>query len=116
MAIKYLGDESTGTPFTVGETRTVLVTSELNDPISGYEGGIIEYTATVLDSEADKMPATFEADLMLDTTVPTKLIDGQAFGETVYSQSTGLLTLVWEVPAYAAEVTTVTLKWEDQII
>lgn len=125
MTIKYVGDESTGTPFTVGETRTVVVTSEVNDPISGYDGDAISYTATVLDSESDKLPAAFEASLKLwlagsPADFEYEVITDQVFDAGHYSQSTGLLTLSWTVPAVGDwdhfEACTTILEWITQYI
>ena len=113
MAIKYLGDDSTGHAFTTGETRTVTVTSEELDVAAGYEGDTVTYTATVVDSTAAKLPATFVADLLLGA---AKLKDAQAFGAGQYSQSTGLLTLVCTIPSGASGEETVKLSWADQII
>jgi hypothetical protein len=112
MTVKYVGDESTGHAFTTGETRTVDVTNEELDLATGYEGDEITYTATVLDSTAAKLPATFETDLLCDVTV---VIDDQVFDAGHYSQATGLLTLVWIVPAAEGNFT-VKMVWVDQII
>jgi len=46
---KFLGNESTGTPLTAGETRSVVVTAEALDPIGGYEGDVVVYSAPVKD-------------------------------------------------------------------
>lgn len=113
LAIKYLCDDSTGHSFTTGETRTVVVTNEELDVATGFEGDTFTYTATVLDSTTAKLPATFVADLLISA---IKLKDAQAFGAGVYSQSTGLLTLVCTVPAGASGEQTVKLSWADQII
>lgn len=110
--IKYLGSISTGTAFETGETRSVDVTGEINAPLSGFEGDAIVYTATVLDSAAAKLPASFEATLKLNG---TDLIIGQVFDATVYDQATGLLTLNFVVPAPVGAFD-VTLNWADQII
>ena len=112
MAVKYLGDDSTGTNFTQGESRTVDVTGEDLDVHTGYEGDPISYTATVLDSTAAKMPASFVASLKLNG---TEVISDQVFDAGHYSQSTGLLTLPWVVPAGSGALT-VKLTWEDQVI
>jgi hypothetical protein len=113
MTIKYMGDDSTGHAFTTGESRTVDVTTEELDVAAGYEGDEVTYTAVVLDSTEAKMPATFVATLKLGSTA---VLTDQAFGAALYSQSTGVLTLEFEVPAGATGEETVTLSWADQVI
>lgn len=112
MTVKYTGDDSTGTNFTTGETRTVDVTTEDLDVHAGYEGDPVTYTATVLDSTEAKLPATFVASLKING---TEVVSDQVFDAGHYSQSTGLLTLAWVVPA-ATGALTVKLTWEDQVI
>lgn len=112
LDVKYLGDQSTGTPFETGETRTVIVTNEDLDKVSGYEGTGVTYTATVLDNIGEKLPATFCATLSING---TNVIIGQLFDAGVYSQTTGLLTLQFVVPA-AVGAFTVKLTWALQIL
>lgn len=112
IGIKYLAGSSAGTAFETGETRSVLVTSELLSAVSGYEGDTVTYTATVLDDTAAKLPATFEATLKLNG---TDLIIDQAFDVAVYNQTTGELSLDFTVPASVGEFD-VLLEWSEQII
>ncbi|MCJ7768724.1 hypothetical protein MUP79_10085 [Candidatus Bathyarchaeota archaeon] len=107
-----MGDDSIGTNFTTGEARTVDVTTEDLDVHTGFEGDPVTYTATVLDSTAAKLPATFVASLKIDG---TEVVTDQVFDAGHYSQSTGLLTLAWVVPAPTGALT-VKLTWEDQVI
>jgi len=110
--IKYLGNVSPGTPFETGETRTVNVTAENLSAVSGFEGDIITYTATVLDSAVEKLPDTFEATLKING---TDLIVDQVFDAAAYSQASGELSLDFTVPATVGALS-VTLNWIDQII
>ena len=112
IGIKYLAGSSVGTPYETGESRSVLVTAETLSAVSGYEGDTVTYTATVLDSEAEKVPAAFMATLKING---TDLVVDQAFDAGVYNQSTGELNLDFTVPAAVAELT-VTLNWAEQII
>lgn len=114
MDIKYLGDLSTGTPFETGDTRAVIVTSELCTPVSGYEGDTITYTATVLDDETvpEKLPATFVATLKING---TDLVINQVFNVAVYNQTTGVLTIDFIVPVNVG-LFTVKLHWAEQFI
>ena len=109
---KYLAGLSTGTPFEVLETRTVVVTAEGLDISSGYEGATIIYTATVKDDLAASLPVTFVADLKLNG---TELIADQILDAGVYDQGTGLLTLSFVVPAAVGNFD-VKLSWDEQII
>ena len=111
MAIKYLGDQSTGTPFETGETRTVDVTSEDLTSASGFEDDVITYTATIKDSTAAALPVTFGVRLKLNgTELASVVLDG-----TVYTPGTFAFVLPFTVPA-AVGAFTVTLEWVDQII
>lgn len=112
IGIKYLAGSSVGTAYEIGETRSVLVTDESVSVVSGYEDDIVTYTATVLDSTAAKLPATFVVTLKLNG---TDLIIDQVFDGAVYSQTTGELNLEFTVPASVGEFT-VTLHWAEQII
>ena len=94
------------------ETKTVVVTNEDLSVHLGFEWDEITYTATVLDENSDKLPASFVVSLRLDS-VP--VVADQALNSGVYSQSTGLLTLVWYVPSgFGAK--TVDLQWDEQTI
>ena len=110
--IKYLGNVSPGTPFETGETRTVNVTLENLSAVSGFEGDTITYTATVLDSVVEKLPATFEATLKLNG---TDLVIDQVFDAVAYNQATGELSFDFDVPSSVGAFD-VTLNWIDQII
>lgn len=112
MPIKFLAGASTGSPFETYETRTVDVTLEALSAVNGYEGDVITYTATVLDSVLDKLPATFVATLKING---TDLIADQVLDAGVYDQGTGELSLDFTVPA-AVGPFTVTLDWDEQII
>lgn len=112
MSIKFLGDESVGTPFETGEERTVSVLGEALDKVLGFEGETVVYTATVEDSMGQPLPASFVADLKING---TNLIAGQIFDAGVYDQGTKLLTLPWVVPAGAGNFT-VKMSWAEQII
>jgi len=63
IGIKYLAGSSLGTAFETGETRSVIVTLESVSAVSGYEDDVITYACTVLDSEAETVPAAFVATL-----------------------------------------------------
>ena len=110
--IKYLGNVSPGTPFETGETRTVNVTAENLSAVSGFENDIVTYTATVLDSAVEKLPATFQATLKLNG---TDLVIDQVFDAVAYSQVTGELSFDFTVPSNVGAFD-VTLNWIDQII
>jgi hypothetical protein len=114
VKIKYLGDESTGVPFEEGETLTIAVTDELIVPDEGFINDAMTYTATLLDVEhSEKINAGLLVDLYFGA---VKVVNQQALSAGVYSQTTGLLTLVTAVPA--AQVlgpNTVQLRWVDQI-
>lgn len=112
MSIKFLGDESVGTPFETGEVRTVVVTNEALDKILGFEGETIVYSATVEDNMAVKLPASFLLDLKING---TDLIAGQVLNGAVYDQGNGKLTLSWTIPAGAGNYT-VKISWAEQII
>jgi len=112
MSIKFLGDVSPGTPFDTGETRTVNVTAEALSVTSGYEGETVTYTATVLDSIAEKLPAAFVATLKING---TDLVIDQAFDVAVYDQATGELTIDFTVPVAVGSFA-ITLNWAEQII
>ncbi|GAH49143.1 unnamed protein product [marine sediment metagenome] len=114
MAIpdKYVAGQSTGTPFETGNTVSVVVTAEALSSVSGYEGDSVTYTATVKDGAEASLPATFVADLEIDS---TKVLTGQAFDVAVYDQATSLLTLVFTVPS-AVGTFTVKLVWAEQLI
>jgi hypothetical protein len=90
----------------------VLVTDEDLSVHFGFEWDEVTYTATVLDEDANKLPASFVVNLRLDG-VP--VVSNQALDSSVYSQSTGLLTLVWYVPSGFGEGT-VDLQWAEQEI
>ena len=111
-AVKYLAGLSTGSPLETGETRSVDVTVEALDKATAYEGDEVTYTATVKDSTAASLPATFVADLELNG---EKVIEGQAFDAVVYDQATSLLTLTFTVPATLG-AHTVKLVWAEQLI
>ncbi len=112
LPIKYVSDQSTGTPFETGTTKTVAVTGEGLDEVNGYEGDPVVYTATVKDDGDGALPAAFVADLEINS---TKVVTGQAFDAGVYDQTTKLLTLPWTVPAAVAAFT-VKLIWAEQLI
>ncbi|GAH42970.1 unnamed protein product [marine sediment metagenome] len=109
---KYLAGSSTGTPFETGNTRSIVVTAEGLDAVNGYEGDTVVYTATVKDDLEASLPATFVADLEINS---TKVITGQVFDAGVYDQGTGELTLSWTVPADVGAFT-VKLTWAEQEI
>ena len=109
---RYLAGESTGTPFGVGITSNVIVTDELNTPVSGHEGDTVVYTATVKDDVGGTLPASFVASLKINETL---VITDQVFDVAVYDDVTGLLTLSWTVPAPVGELT-VKLVWAQQLI
>ncbi len=108
---KYLAGSSTGTPFETGNSKTVAVTDEALDKVTGYEGDTIVYTATVQEG-ANPIPETFVADLEINS---TKVITDQVFDVGHYDQGTKLLTLSWVVPA-AVGPFTVKLAWAEQLI
>ena len=112
IGIKFLAGSSVGTPFESGESRTVDVSAENLTAVTGYEGDSVTYTATVLDSTVAKLPAAFVATLKING---TELITDQVFDAGCYDQGTGLLTLVFTVPA-SVGVYTVVLEWAEQII
>ena len=112
IGIKFEAGVSTGTPYETGETRQVTITAESLSAVDGYEGDTITYTATVLDNTVAKLPAAFVATLKINGTA---LITDQVFDAGVYDQGTGLLTLIFTVPA-AVGVFSVTLDWAEQII
>ena len=112
MPIKFEAGTSPGTPYETGETRQVAVTAEGLSAVSGYEGDSITYTATVLDNTAAKLPASFVATLKMNGTA---LITDQVLDAGVYDQGTGLLTLIFTVPA-AVGAFSVTLEWAEQTI
>ncbi|MBA7482667.1 hypothetical protein ES707_18161 [subsurface metagenome] len=112
LPVKYVASSSTGTAFETGETRSIVVTAEANAPVSGYSGDSVTYTATVKDDLEASLPATFVADLEINS---TKVITGQVFDAGVYDQGTSLLTLVWAVPADVGAFT-VKLVWAEQLI
>lgn len=119
--IKYLGSESTGKGLAKGATRNVLVTAEALETLyepddEGFTGDSITYTATVLDNKSNKIKAAFVASLKINGTV---LLASQAFDSGVYNQSTGLLTLVFELPNdtdLPEGDYIVKLEWATQII
>ena len=113
MPIKFLAGTSSGAAFETYETRTVNVTAEALDVSVGYEGDSVQYTATVLDSIVEKLPAAFVATLKING---TDLVASQVFDVSVYDQATGLLTLDFMVPAAPIGALTVTLDWAEQII
>lgn len=112
VEVKYVGSESAGSPLETGETRTVDVTVEALDKATAYEGDEVTYTATVKDSIATSLPATFAADLELNG---EKVITGQVFDVAVYDEATSLLTLTFTVPATVG-AHTVKLVWAEQLI
>jgi hypothetical protein len=94
------------------EDVDVFVTDEDLSVHFGFEWDEITYTATVLDEYGGKLPASFVVSLRLDG-VP--VVSDQALNAGVYSQSTGLLTLVWYVPSgFGAEI--VDLQWSEQVV
>jgi len=95
-----------------GIEKDVIVTDEDLSTHFGFEWDEITYTATVLDEDANKLPASFVVSLRLDG-VP--VVADQVLDASVYSQSTGLLTLVWYVPSGFGEGT-VDLQWAEQEI
>lgn len=112
LPVKYLGAESTGVAFETGETRSVVVTAEALDKVSGYEGDTVVYTATVKDNLENVLPATFVASLKINETL---VITDQVFDAAVYDAVSGLLTLSWVVPADVGTFT-VKLVWAEQLI
>lgn len=111
MTIKYLAIDSTGAPFDTNETRTVDVTNEAVSVSSGFEGDVIDYTATVKDSMGIAMPVTFCAELMINGTELASV----AFQASVYNPGTFLLTIPFTVPAPVGSFT-VKLTSVDQVI
>ena len=111
MGIKYLAIDSAGVPFDTDETRTIDVTVEGLSLSSGFEGDVIDYTATVKDSTGVAMPVTFCAELMINGTELASV----AFQASVYDPVTFLLTLPFTVPAAVGSFT-VKLTSVDQVI
>ncbi len=112
LPIRYKASQSAGAAFATGGTRNVVVTGESLDVVEGYEGDTIIYTATVLDDTSAKMPATFVADLEINS---TKVVTAQVFDTAHYDQTTGELTLDWMVPADVGTFV-VKLVWAMQLI
>lgn len=98
--------------YTTVTEKAVIVTDEDLNFHFGFEWDEITYTATVLDEDNDKLPASFVMNLRLDGVL---VVSDQALDSSVYSQSTGLLTLVWYVPSGFGEGT-VDLQWAEQTI
>ena len=111
MTVKYIAIDSTGVAFDTDETRTVNVTGEGLSASSGFEGDVIDYTATVKDSTDAAMPITFAAELMINGTELASV----AFQASVYNPSTFLLTIPFTVPAAVGSFT-VKLTSVDQVI
>jgi len=111
MATKFLGDQSTGTPFETGETRTVVVTDEALTAASGFEDDVIEYSATIKDNTDAALPAAFAAQLMINGTQLASVV----FDVSIYNPATFAFVLDFTVPA-AVGTFTVSLEWVDQII
>jgi hypothetical protein len=95
-----------------GIEEDVVVTNEDLSVHFGFEWDEVTYTATVLDEDDGKLPASFVVNLRLDGVL---VVSDQALDASVYSQSTGLLTLVWYVPSGFGEGT-VDLQWLEQVI
>ncbi|MBA7689745.1 hypothetical protein ES703_98256 [subsurface metagenome] len=112
LPVRYSAGSSAGTPFETGETKTVVVTAEALDEVTGYEGDTVVYTATVKDNAEAALPETFVASLKINGTV---VITDQAFGAAVYDSETKLLTLEFTVPAPTG-VLSVVLDWAQQDI
>ena len=75
-------------------TRTVVVTNEALGAPSGYEGDVINYTATIEDDKGDSMPATFVAELMMNGTELASV----AFEVSIYDQGTHAFGVDFTVP------------------
>jgi hypothetical protein len=95
-----------------GLEEDVVVTDEDLSIHFGFEWDEVTYTATALDEDGGKLPTSFVVSLRLDG-VP--VVSDQALDSSVYSQSTGLLTLVWYVPS-GFGAATVDLQWSEQVI
>ena len=93
-------------------SRSVNVTSEILSTFSGFEDDIVFYTATVLDSASNKLPANFVATLRIDE---VDLLEDLEFDSSVYSQATGELSLIFIVPAVYG-ISVVALDWGRQQI
>lgn len=94
------------------EDVDVFVTDEDLSVHFGFEWDEVTYTATVLGEYGGKLPAGFVVNLRLDGVL---VVSDQALDSSVYSQSTGLLTLVWHVPSGFGSGT-VDLQWAEQVI
>lgn len=94
------------------EKRDVIVTNEALSSSFGFEGDMIEYTATVLDSIGLPLPSAFVADLLRASTV---LLGSQPFNSSVYDQGTGILSLFFTVPATVGSAV-ISLEWITQQI
>ncbi|MCJ7768723.1 hypothetical protein MUP79_10080 [Candidatus Bathyarchaeota archaeon] len=95
-----------------GLEEDVVITDEDLSVHFGFEWDEITYTATVLDEDGAKLPASFVVNLRLEGVL---VVSDQALDSSVYSQSTGLLTLVWHVPSGFGPAT-VDLQWAQQVI
>lgn len=111
MAVKYSAIDSVGVGFDTEETRTVEVTVEGLSAPSGFEGDVVDYTATVKDETGAAMPVTFTAELMGNGVQLASV----AFQASVYDPITFLLTLPFTVPAPTGSFT-VKLTSVDQVI
>ena len=112
LPVKYLIGVSGGTPFETGVTQHVYVNIEALSAVSGYENDSITYTAIIIDTDTNPMPATFVADLKINNVT---VIANQAFDATVYDQETRELTLVFIVPGNVGNFV-VKLVWAEQFI
>ena len=95
-----------------GLEEDVVVTDEDLSIHFGFEWDEVTYTATALDEDGGKLPTSFVVSLRLDGVL---VVSDQALDSSVYSQSTGLLTLVWYVPS-GFGAGTVDLQWDQQVI
>ncbi len=114
MAIKFLASESTGTPLDAGETRSVVVTAEALAPALGYEGDIVEYSATIKNDLTAALPATFVVDLKIEGAVE---IAGVILNVGNYDPVTFLFAINVTIPAVVTPgAKTINIAWAEQEI
>jgi len=114
MAVKFLGNESAGTPFGAGETRSVVVTVEALVPADGYEGDVVVYSATIKDDLGAALPDTFVVDVKFDGVV---VQTGVILDAGNYNPATFEFSVDLTIPAIAVpESKTVNMAWAEQEI
>lgn len=110
---KYTAGTSTGTPFSMLATQTVIVTAETLLPIEGGVGDSISYSATVKDDLNNAIPSAFVASLNCGAFT---VITNQVFDIAHYDPVAKLLTLVFNAPSDTPGIKTVQLTWSKQNI